>query len=580
MILRAKHGAPALSSNLFKIIRSSLNASSFSLYSKPYLTTPKPTPRRPTSLAARTPSQISETVSSSDVSLICSLLSTQTHESAINLDNLLEGFKEKLNSNLVLEILMNYKQLGRIKTLEFFSWAGLQMGFQFDDCVVEYVADFLGRRKLFDDMKCLLATVFSYKGRVSCRVFSICIRFLGRQGRVRDALCLFEEMESKFRCKPDNFVYNNMLYVLCKKERSEELIDFALMIFRKIKAPDTYSYSNILVGLCKFGRFETAFEVFGEMHRAGLVPTRSAVNTLVGQLCLLSAKEGAVQKVRVKDAYRPFTILVPNMGANSGAIQPAVGVFLAVHEMGLLPSAFVINQLISELCRLGKTQEAVNVLKVVEDRKLSCVEEGYSAVIQALCEYRLVEEASYLFGRMLSRGMKPKLVIYNSVISMLCKLGSLDDAKRVFEIMNKKRCLPDNLTYSALIHAYADAMNWETAYGSLIEMLGLGLSPHFHTYSLVEKLLREHGQLDLCFKLEQKLDSQILQKLCKAGELEAACEKLKSMVEKGFYPSGYVREAFEHALRKCGKLNIARELLEKIDGRMVDCKPDEIKISS
>ena len=83
--------------------------------------------------------------------------------------------------------------------------------------------------------------------------------------------------------------------------------------------------------------------------------------------------------------------------------------------MGLLPSTFVIKQLISELCRLGKMEEPVKLLKLVEGRKLSCVEEGYSIVIQALCEHRLVEEASHLFGRMLSQGMKPKLVICNSV---------------------------------------------------------------------------------------------------------------------------------------------------------------------
>ncbi|GMY28097.1 pentatricopeptide repeat-containing protein At4g31850, chloroplastic-like isoform X1 [Fagus crenata] len=574
MISRTKHGALTLSSNLFKFLTPSLNSSPFSSKpKKPNLSTPG----RPTSLTAPPPSTTSHTVSASDANSICSLLSSQAQQPTIHIDDLLKGFNEKLNSNLVLQILMNYKQLGRIKTLEFFAWAGMQMGFQFDDCVIEYMADFLGRRKLFDDMKCLLVTVFLHKGRVSCRTFSICIRFLGRQGRFREALCLFQEMESQFRCTPDNFVYNNMLYVLCKKERSEELIDCALTIFRKIKSPDTYSYSNILVGLCKFGRFETALEIFGEMGRAGLVPTRSAVNYLIGELCSLSAKDGAVEKVRVKDARRPFTILVPNVGANSDCVQPAVGVFLAVHEMGILPSAFVIKQLISELCRLGKMEEAVKVLTLVDGGKLSCVEEGYSIVIQALCEHRLVEEASHLFRRMLSHGMKPKLVVYNSVISMLCKLGNLDDAKRVFEIMNKKRCLPDNFTYSALIHGYGEVRNWEDAYGLLIEMLGLGLSPHFHTYSLVDKLLRENGQLDLCFKLERKLDSQILQKLCKAGELGDAYEKLKSMLGNGYYPPVYVRDAFEHAFKKCGKLKMAHELLQKIDE---DCKPDETEIRS
>ena len=226
---------------------------------------------------------------------------------------------------------------------------------------------------------------------------------------------------------------------------------------------------------------------------------------------------------------------------------------------------------------MGKTEEAVTLLKLVEGRKLSCVEEGYSIVILTLCEHRLEEEASHLFGRMLTQGMKPKLVICNSVFSMLCKLGNLDDAKRVFEIMNKKRCLPDNFANSALILAYGEARNWEDAYGLLIEMLGLDLCPHFHTYSLVDKLLRDNANLDLLFKLERKLDSQIFQKFCKAGELGAAYERLKSMLENGFYPPVYVKDAFEHAFKKSGKLKMAYELLEKIEN---NCKPDQTEFRS
>ncbi|KAM1302392.1 hypothetical protein ACFX2H_013329 [Malus domestica] len=435
---------------------------------------------------------------------------------------------------------MNYKQLGRSKALDFFSWAGFQMGFRFDDCVVEYMADFLGRRKLFDDMKCLLLTVSSHKGRVSCRAVSICIRFLGRQGRIREALCTFEEMESKFGCKPDNLVYNNVLYVLCKKESSGHLIDFALAVFRRIESPDTYSYGNILVGLCKFGRFETAIEVFGDMCKSGVVPTRSAVNALIGELCSFSAKGGAVGKVRVRNSCRNFTILVPKVGGNSDAIQPAVGIFWAVYKVGLLPSTFAIIRLLSGLCQLGKVEEAVEILKAVEGKKLSCVGEGYCIVMKALCSHGHVEITSHMFGRMLSQGMKPKLAVYNSIICMLCKLGNLDDAGSVFKMMNKNRCLPDSMTYSALIHAYGEAKNWEASYGLLIEMLGLGYSPHFHTYRLVDKILRENGQMDMCLKLERKLETQILQKLCKDGQLEAAHEKLKSMIGKGFHPPAYV----------------------------------------
>ncbi|KAF9624460.1 hypothetical protein IFM89_011468 [Coptis chinensis] len=422
------------------------------------------------------------------------------------------------------------RHLGRRTTLEFFSWAGFEMGFCFEDSVIEYMAD-----------------------------------FLGREGRIKDALCLFEEMEVELNCKPDNFVCNNMLYVLCKKETSGEFIDKALMIFRKIESPDVYSYSNILVGLCKFGRIESAVEVFHEMCSANLVPTKSAVNFLIGQLCRLNTNEECLERVRVRNFRRPFTILVPNVGLDGGAILAAVKIFWLMGDLGLFPSPFIINQLISELCRLRKIDEAMEIFWVVEKKRLNCLEESYTIVIRALCDVRRVEEACQLFGQMLSQELKPKLVLYNSLICMLCKLGNVDKADRLFEIMNKRRCGPDNVTYTALIHGYGGAHNWEAAYGLLMEMLKMGWCPHFHTYSLVDKLLKEHGRSDLALKLEGKLDIQLLNKHCKAGQLEASYEKLSSMLERGFNLPVYARDAFIRAFQKAGKREIALDLLKKVE---------------
>lgn len=494
-------------------------------------------------------------------SLLTDLVScTGVTDTAI--DSVLDSYKGELTSNLVLSVLKSYNHLGRAKTLKFFSWAGEKMDFEFDDAVIEYMVDFFGRRKLFDDIKCLLMTIVARKGRVSYKALSICIRFLGREGRINEVLSLFDEMESVFGCKPDNLVCNNVLYVLCKKQSSVEMIELALSIFDKIESPDSFSCSNMIVGLCRLGRFEAALEIFRKMNKVGVHPTRSAMNVLIGELCLLSSKEGSVEKVKVTNTRRPYNILVPNMGGNRAAIQPAVEVFFTIVNSGLLPSTFVVFRLLSELCRLGNTEEAVKVLKIVEERKLTCVQEGFSIVMKALCDHRKVEEAGSLFGRMLESGVKPKLVVYNSVISMLCKLGDLDNAHGVFEIMNNNRCFPDSLTYIALIHAHCECKNWKIAYELLVEMLGLGWIPHFHTYNLVDSLLREHDQLNLCLKLERKMENQKLLKMCKEGQLEEAYEKVKSMLEKGVYLSAYARDTFKLEFQKSGKSEIAHQLLE------------------
>lgn len=77
--------------------------------------------------------------------------------------------------------------------------------------------------------------------------------------------------------------------------------------------------------------------------------------------------------------------------------------------------------------------------------------------------------------------------------------------------------------------------------------------------------MREHDQLDQCVKLERKLENQKLQKLCKGGELDAAYEKAQSMLEKGIPLSAYARDIFQQVFQKCGKIKIARQLLEKTE---------------
>ncbi|EHA8590172.1 pentatricopeptide repeat-containing protein [Cocos nucifera] len=509
------------------------------------------------------PVPLPEEPSKPDVESICSLLSEPSNRSK-DLDFLLEEFKHKLSSDFVLEILKKHRTLGKSKTLEFFSWAGFQLGFRFDDPVVDYMADFLGRRKLFDDLKWLLKTVSSNKGRVSTRTFSICIRFLGRQGRVVEALALFETMESEFNCSPDNLIFNNVLYVLCRKDSSGGFIDVAITIFRRIGHPDVHSYSNLIVGLCRFGRLANALEVFHQMSLANLAPTRNASNILIRQLCELGGRNQLIEKVKVKDWRRPFDILVPNMWVKSG-IETAVEVLWAITKLGLLPSSHVVNGLVSELCRLGNVEEAIEILKMAENRKMRSIDESYTIVIKVLCGLRRMDEACNLFGRMIFLGLKPKLIVYNSIIHSFCKLGNVAEAQVYFDIMNKRRCEPDCATYTMLIHANCANGKWEAAYELLMEMVGLGWNPHFGTYNLVNGFLKEYGRLDLSQKLERKMEVENLHAYCKAGRLEAAYDKLSSMVAKGFYPPVYARDAFEQAFRRSGKWKIAQELLASLD---------------
>ncbi|XP_072953624.1 uncharacterized protein [Typha angustifolia] len=518
-------------------------------------------PRAPRTLKSRA------TARPSAVESICSLLSSSSDPSQ-TLDDLLKDFKPKLTSDLVLDILRSHRQLGRSRTLQFFSWAGSHLGFRFDDAVVEYVAGFLAQREPFDDLKRLLKTVAANNGRVSTRTVLICIWSLGRQGRVLEALAIFEMMELELNCYPDNLVFNSVLYLLCKTECSGGMIDVALTIFRRIGQPDANSYSSIIVGLCVSGRLENALQMFDEMQRCNLAPRISVANALIGQLCEIGGRKELVDKVQVKDWRRPFDILVPNIATKS-ATETAFEVFRVVTKLGLLPSSHVVTKVILELCRWGKIDEAIEILNVLESRKPLSINVSYAIVIRALCGVRRIDEACNLFGRMIHLGLKPKLTVYNAIICALCKLGNVVDAQSYFETMNKMKCEPDGATYTMLIHAYCKVQDLDTAYRLMMEMVGLGLKPHYNTSSLVDGLLRKNCRIDLSLKLERKMEVQILHLYCKEGRFEAAYDKLNSMIAKGFYPPVYARDAFERAFQGSSRWKIAKDLLAKMDDNVI-----------
>ncbi|CAN6448920.1 unnamed protein product [Victoria cruziana] len=514
------------------------------------------------------PEPLPDCASRRDVQRVCSLLCLYQDP---DFDNLFDGSTSQFDSDMVLGVLMNYRRLGRKTTLEFFSWAGFKLGFRFDDRVIEFMADFLGRRKLFDDLKCLLKTVSSHKGSLSPITVAISIRFLGRQGRIEEALSLFEEMEAQFGFVPDNMVFNNVLYVLCKKTAVSEkanssmaVIDTALSIFRRIECPDKYSYSNIIIGLCKFGRWESAQKVFHEMRDAGIMPTRSAVNMFIGGLCASKVGDGRTGKIRISDRYRSVCVLVPAFRNSSDCLDPAINILWWVWDTGVFPSTFVITRLIQGLSSLRKMDEVLKILKAVEEKGLEFVDEWYLTVIGGLCDIGLLDEACEMFEKMLSHGLNPKLKTYNALISALCEVGDLKEAEKVFGIMNKENCPPDGATYVSLLRGCCRCGNWEAAHELINQMLDFYLCPDAKTYDVVNKLIRKHGHDELSVKLQAKMEAVVLRNHCKAGRLGSAYEKLSSMLARGIYPPLYIKEFFENTFWEAGKWEEARDLLKQM----------------
>ncbi|KAG0492460.1 hypothetical protein HPP92_005858 [Vanilla planifolia] len=76
----------------------------------------------------------------------------------------------------------------------------------------------------------------------------------------------------------------------------------------------------------------------------------------------------------------------------------------------------------------------------------------YNARIQSLCKLGRPEEAKELLREMRPRGMKPSWVTYDHLILGYCSVGNLEEAKRLFKEMGRKQLVPQSSCYFSLIY--------------------------------------------------------------------------------------------------------------------------------
>ena len=141
--------------------------------------------------------------------------------------------------------------------------------------------------------------------------------------------------------EPDIFILNSMIkgYVLSLH------VNDALRVFHQLGVvyqclPNEQSYNYIVHGLCSQGRTENAKELFLEMKEKGLVPSGKVYGSLV---CAL---------------------------AMAGEIDDAVRIIWEMVRMRRMADFVTCRTVIEEMCRRGKVEDALELLREFKEKGL------------------------------------------------------------------------------------------------------------------------------------------------------------------------------------------------------------------
>ena len=86
-------------------------------------------------------------------------------------------------------------------------------------------------------------------------------------------------------------------------------------------------------------------------------------------------------------------------------------------KKGYQPDAFTCGTILNAICKIGKTDMAIGLLRKLEEGDFELHLITYSTIIDSLCKDRSVTEALNLLSEMMSKGIQPNLVTYNSLNS-------------------------------------------------------------------------------------------------------------------------------------------------------------------
>eukprot|EP01018_Ginkgo_biloba_P002748 Gb_11040 [translate_table: standard] len=195
-------------------------------------------------------------------------------------------------------------------------------------------------------------------------------------------------------------------------------------------------------------------------------------------------------------------------------------------------------QLVRILCEQGQLEEAIRIL-YLKDRRINI--STYVCLLQVCIEKKALSEGRRVHSHINERGFIPHILLQNTLVDMYAKCGSLADARKVFDEMPSR----DACSWTVMISAYSKHGLAEEALTLFYQMQRSGIQPNQFTFV---------GVLPACANL---------------AAMEQGMEIHAEIIRSGFQSNIFVANALVDMYAKCGDIENARNVFDKMPQRTV-----------
>ncbi|XP_019158011.1 PREDICTED: pentatricopeptide repeat-containing protein At1g62914, mitochondrial-like [Ipomoea nil] len=428
----------------------------------------------------------------------------------------------------------------------------------------------------------ILANFASEAGTVSSNHnnSSVSSNFRNSFDDLDDALNLFRQM-AHTRPLPKVIMFNQLLSRILKLKHYSVVV--SLFQEMRIKGiPISVCTIKILMDVyCRSSRVDCGFCVLGVVFKCGFEFNVVAFNTLIKGLFLDNKNVEAVglfkklvrENVCEVDQIAYGTVI--NGLCKAGQTQNALDLLVVMQEEGPKPDTIAYSTVIDSLCKDGMVDKALGLLSEMIERGIPPNIITYASLIQGLCNFSRWKEVTKLMNEMVLHNVYPGVYIFSILVDALCKEGKLETAETIIQIMIQRKIYPDVVTYSTLIKGYCLQGRMDEARKAFGRMVESGLQPNVMTYNTLingyckikemDEARKAFGQMvESGLRPDVRTYNTLLNGYCKIKEMDEAMHLFCEIPQKGLHPNVVTYNTMLQGFFLVGRCSAALELFQEM----------------
>ncbi|KAH1250064.1 Pentatricopeptide repeat-containing protein, chloroplastic [Glycine max] len=362
------------------------------------------------------------------------------------------------------------------------------------------IVELLGFKHCWKQALSVVQWVYNYKDHRKFQsrfVYTKLLSVLGKAGRPKEALQIFNMMRENIHIYPDIAAYHSIAVTLGQAGLLKELLNTVECMRQKPKAfmhrknwdpvlePDLVIYNAVLNACVPSKQWKGVSWVFKQLRKSGLKPNgvtyglamevmlESGNYDLVHEFFGKMKRSGEVQKPLLIKVVLYFIVLVRTFW-KEGKVDEAVKAVRDMERRGVIGTASVYYELACCLCNNGRWQDAI--LEVDNIRSLpraKPLEVTFTGMIKASMDGGHINDCICIFEYMKDHCV-PNIGAINTILKVYGQNDMFSKAKVLFEEVKVAKSefyatpgggnssvVPDVYTYNSMLEASASAQQWE-----------------------------------------------------------------------------------------------------------------------